>query len=95
MICGTRGNPDTVAPFRAWRGSRDLVARARSSTLSAARALRAAAKKSLAHSVGVEMWAQTFSRNVAKRLSINSYQSSAIQFAVEIRNGECLPAPPA
>ena len=26
MICGTRGNPDTVAPFRAWRGSRDLVA---------------------------------------------------------------------
>ena len=26
MICGTRGNPGTVAPFRAWRGSRDLVA---------------------------------------------------------------------
>jgi len=26
VICGTRGNPDTVAPFRAWRGSRDLVA---------------------------------------------------------------------
>ena len=26
MICGTRGDPDTVAPFRAWRGSRDLVA---------------------------------------------------------------------
>jgi hypothetical protein len=25
-ICGTRGVPDTVAPFRAWRGSRDLVA---------------------------------------------------------------------
>jgi hypothetical protein len=24
--CGTRGIPDTVAPFRAWRGSRDLVA---------------------------------------------------------------------
>jgi hypothetical protein len=24
--CGTRGVPDTVAPFRAWRGSRDLVA---------------------------------------------------------------------
>ena len=26
MICGTRGDPGTVAPFRAWRGSRDLVA---------------------------------------------------------------------
>src|SRR5258705_4772191 len=24
--CGTRGVPDTVAAFRAWRGSRDLVA---------------------------------------------------------------------
>src|ERR1700682_5358532 len=24
--CGTRGVPDNVAPFRAWRGSRDLVA---------------------------------------------------------------------
>src|SRR5579871_3270209 len=26
VICGTRGVPGTVAPFRAWRGSRDLVA---------------------------------------------------------------------
>jgi len=26
VICGTRGDPGTVAPFRAWRGSRDLVA---------------------------------------------------------------------
>ncbi len=26
MICGTRGDPGTVAPFRAWRVSRDLVA---------------------------------------------------------------------
>ena len=26
MVCGTRGDPGTVAPFRAWRGSRDLVA---------------------------------------------------------------------
>ena len=26
MICGARGVPGTVAPFRAWRGSRDLVA---------------------------------------------------------------------
>jgi hypothetical protein len=26
VICGTQGNPGTVAPFRAWRGSRDLVA---------------------------------------------------------------------
>jgi len=25
-IRGTRGFPGTVAPFRAWRGSRDLVA---------------------------------------------------------------------
>src|SRR5262245_11975987 len=24
--CGTQGIPGTVAPFRAWRGSRDLVA---------------------------------------------------------------------
>src|SRR5215813_4512240 len=23
VVCGTRGIPDTVAPFRAWRGSRD------------------------------------------------------------------------
>ena len=26
MVCGAQGNPGTVAPFRAWRGSRDLVA---------------------------------------------------------------------
>src|SRR6266852_5157801 len=26
VICGTRGVPGTVDPFRAWRGSRDLVA---------------------------------------------------------------------
>jgi len=26
VVCGTQGVPDTVAPFRAWRGSRDLVA---------------------------------------------------------------------
>jgi hypothetical protein len=26
VVWGTRGNPGTVAPFRAWRGSRDLVA---------------------------------------------------------------------
>jgi hypothetical protein len=26
VVCGTRGDPGTVAPFRAWRGSRDLVA---------------------------------------------------------------------
>src|SRR5262249_30979149 len=26
VVCGTRGVPGTVAPFRAWRGSRDLVA---------------------------------------------------------------------
>ena len=26
VICGTQGVPDTVAPFRAWRGSRDLIA---------------------------------------------------------------------
>src|SRR3982074_333707 len=25
-MCGARGGPGTVAPFRAWRGSRDLVA---------------------------------------------------------------------
>src|ERR1700730_12531206 len=26
VVCGTQDVPDTVAPFRAWRGSRDLVA---------------------------------------------------------------------
>jgi hypothetical protein len=69
VICGTRGNPDTVAPFRAWRGSRDLVAQSPKFHAPAAAHFRAAAKKSLAHSVCVEMRRQFFARNIAKRLS--------------------------
>ena len=48
MICGTRGDPDTVAPFRAWRGSRDLVAQSPKFHAPAAAQLRADAEKSLA-----------------------------------------------
>src|SRR5580698_6524182 len=49
VICGTRGNPDTVAPFRAWRGSRDLVAQSPKFHAPAAAHFRAAAGLSLAH----------------------------------------------
>jgi hypothetical protein len=53
---------------------------------------RAAAKKSLAHSAGIEMRRKLLGRNVAKRLSVDSQQSSPIQFAV-IGDRECLPDP--
>jgi hypothetical protein len=43
VICGTRGDPDTVAPFRAWRGSRDLVAQSPKFHAPAAAHFRAAA----------------------------------------------------
>src|SRR5271157_3442063 len=45
---GTLGLPGTVAPFRAWRGSRDLVARSPKFHVSAV-ALFASAMQSLAH----------------------------------------------
>ena len=48
VICGTRGVPDTVAPFRAWRGSRDLVAQSPKFHAPAAALVRATARKSLA-----------------------------------------------
>jgi len=54
-------------------------------------AVRAAAKKSLAYSAGVEMRRKFLNRNVTKRLSVNAGQCSAIQLAV-IRNGKRLPS---
>jgi len=49
VICGTRGVPDTVAPFRAWRGSRDLVAQSPKFHSPAVAQLHVSADKSLAH----------------------------------------------
>ena len=49
MICGTRGIPDTVAPFRAWRGSRDLVAQSPKFHAAAVASVLSAAKLSLSH----------------------------------------------
>ena len=48
MTCGTRGIPGTVAPFRAWRGSRDLVAQSPKFHAPADALSRASASKSLA-----------------------------------------------
>ena len=48
MVCGAQGDPGTVAPFRAWRGSRDLVAQSPKFHVSAV-ALFASAIQSLAH----------------------------------------------
>ena len=50
MICGTRGIPGTVAPFRAWRGSRDLVAQSPKFHAPAVARIRASAEKILTHS---------------------------------------------
>src|SRR5215469_15430173 len=50
VICGTRGIPGTVAPFRAWRGSRDLVAQSPKFHAPAVARIRASAKKILTHS---------------------------------------------
>jgi hypothetical protein len=49
VICGTRGVPDTVAPFRAWRGSRDLVAQSPKLHAPAVAHPRGTAMLSLAH----------------------------------------------
>ena len=51
VICGTRGVPDTVAPFRAWRGSRDLVAQSPKFHASALALITRLHQKILAHSV--------------------------------------------
>ena len=48
MICGTRGVPGTVAPFRAWRGSRDLVAQSPKFHASAVANFKRLLNKSLA-----------------------------------------------
>ncbi len=48
MVCGTRGVPGTVAPFRAWRGSRDLVAQSPKFHAPALASIPASAEKSLA-----------------------------------------------
>src|SRR6266550_8240255 len=48
VICGTRGDPGTVAPFRAWRGSRDLVAQNPKFHAPAPASISANAVKSLA-----------------------------------------------
>src|SRR2546421_12453213 len=53
VICGTRGIPGTVAPFRAWRGSRDLVAQSPKFHAPAV-AHCAAAKSSLAQRLGTD-----------------------------------------
>src|SRR5215831_1073225 len=50
VICGTRGIPGTVAPFRAWRGSRDLVAQSPKFHAPAHAHFRAPAEKILTHS---------------------------------------------
>ena len=50
MIRGTRGIPGTVAPFRAWRGSRDLVAQSPKFHAPAVARVRAFAEKILTHS---------------------------------------------
>src|SRR5438046_8067091 len=50
VICGTRGKPGTVAPFRAWRGSRDLVAQSPKFHAPAVARVRASAGKILTHS---------------------------------------------
>jgi hypothetical protein len=52
VICGTRGVPDTVAPFRAWRGSRDLVAQSPKLHAMAVAEIRATATFSLTHRRG-------------------------------------------
>jgi hypothetical protein len=49
--CGTRGVPDTVAPFRAWRGSRDLVAQSPKFHASAVALSMRLQAKSLTHSI--------------------------------------------
>jgi hypothetical protein len=57
VICGARGDPGTVAPFRAWRGSRDLVAQSPKFHAPAV-AHNATANRSLTHSIAEEMQRQ-------------------------------------
>ncbi len=90
MICGTRGDPGTVAPFRAWRGSRDLVAQSPKFHAPAPASIPASAEKSLAYSVGEELRSKFLFRNVSQSLSVDSEHRAAMQFTM-IRNGEGLP----
>jgi hypothetical protein len=52
VIRGTQGYPGTVAPFRAWRGSRDLVAQSPKFHAQAVAQILSTAKKSLAQLFG-------------------------------------------
>src|SRR5258708_5873175 len=80
--CGTRGVPDTVAPFRAWRGSRDLVAQSPKFHASAVALIARLQAKSLAHSLVEKMGSERLRREIAKGLSINAEHSSTVQFAM-------------
>ncbi len=82
MICGTRGIPGTVAPFRAWRGSRDLVAQSPKFHAPAVAHSRASAKKSLAHSIAEEMRSKLLFRYVSQSLPVNSEYRTAIQLTM-------------
>jgi hypothetical protein len=82
VVCGTRGVPGTVAPFRAWRGSRDLVAQSPKFHAPAVAPSRASAKKSLAHSIAEEMRSKLFFRYVSQSLPVNSEYCTAIQLTM-------------
>ena len=81
MICGARGDPGTVAPFRAWRGSRDLVAQSPKFHAPAV-AHHATANRSLTYSIAEEMGRQLFGGNIPQRLFVNRRECTAIEFAM-------------
>jgi hypothetical protein len=87
--CGTRGVPDTVAPFRAWRGSRDLVAQSPKFHASAVALIVRLHAKSLAHSLVEKMWSKLLRREISKSLPVNPEHSSSVELAM-IGNGERL-----
>src|SRR3989442_5743097 len=68
VIRGTRGIPGTVAPFRAWRGSRDLVAQSPKFHAPAA-AHCAAAKSSLAQRLETDTYASPLNRRRVSPIS--------------------------
>src|SRR6266481_7072473 len=76
--CGTRGVPDTVAPFRAWRGSRDLVAQSPKFHASALALITRLHAKSLAHSTAEKMRSEFLRREISESLSINPEHRSPI-----------------
>ena len=89
MNCGTRGVPDTVAPFRAWRGSRDLVAQSPKFHASAVALNARMQYKSLAHSIVEKMRSKYLGREIPKSLPIDPKDGSSVQFAM-IGHGERL-----